>query len=142
MRVYLDVNIMLDYVIGRKPGGLNAASVVSVAQLKKMHLVTSPNSFVMCYYYVRKLKERSDHIKHSLALIRQLIDCVDMNGQIIDAAIQRKIPEDLEDSVQVEAAIASQADIFITNDKKLRKTKAGNLEMMFPLEFISKYSPI
>lgn len=142
MRVYLDVNIMLDYVIGRDPGGLDAASVVSIAQLKKMQLITSPNSFVMCYYYVRKLKERSDHIKHSLALIRKIIDCVDMNGQIIDSAISRKIPNDLEDGVQVEAAIAARAQIFITNDKQLRRLKTKDLEMMFPAEFMSKYSPL
>lgn len=142
MRVYLDVNIMLDYVLGRKPGGLDAASVVSIAQLNKMHLVTSPNSFVMCYFYVRKLKEKPEHIKHTLALIRQIIDCVDMNGQIVDAAISRKIPKDLEDGVQVEAAITAQAQVFITNDKQLRKMKIDNLQMMFPKEFMSQYSPL
>lgn len=141
MRVYLDVNVLIDLSIGRAPYGLEAAEAITVAQMNDMQIVTSPNSFVIAFFYARKQGLSPQFAKHSLALTRRMVDCVTVDAQVVDTALSRPIPKDLEDGVQIEAAIAAGADIFLSNDKKFLKLKGESIRMLSTAQFVKAFTP-
>ena len=83
---------------------------------------------------MNKIIKDSEKCKKILSEVRKMVECVKMDAEILDLGLGREIPADLEDGVQIEAALAAKADIFLTNDKKLLKLK--DLKVMTTEKFL------
>lgn len=126
MKVYLDVNVIVDYITSGERFGTQAAEVITLAKQSAFEAVTDPNTFVIAFFRMNKIIRNPTRCKKILTEVRKIIGCVNMDGATLDLALKRGKPRDLEDSVQIEAALKCKADIFLTNDKKLLKIKAIN----------------
>jgi len=120
MTVYLDINIVFDYLVGRQPFGNEVAQVITILRGDHAELYVAPNAIIMGYAFLRQQPDRKspEQIKHSLALFRKLANCVPIENKDIDEALSKAKPADLEDGFQIVLAVKCGADIIITNDKK------------------------
>ena len=134
MIVYLDVNVIVDFVTSGERFGAEAAEVLTFAKQEAFVAVTDPNTFVIAFFRMNKIVKNSEKCKKILTEVRKMVTCVKMDAKILDLGLGRVKPADLEDGVQIEAALAAKADIFLTNDKKLLKLK--DLKVMTTEKFL------
>jgi len=120
MIVYLDVNVVLDFLLGDREFSLEVAQIISLLNSGKNEIYTGPNSIIMAFFYLRKQQNSppAKNVKHTLALFRKMVNCVTVEGTDIDKALSMSSPKDLEDGFQVVLAEKCGAEILITNDKK------------------------
>lgn len=120
MIVYIDVNVVLDFLLGNREHSLEVAQVLTLLKSSKNQLYTSPNSIIMGFFYLRKEAERQipENVKHTLALFHKSVRSVPVEGADVDKALGMALPKDLEDGFQIVLASKCKADILITNDKK------------------------
>ncbi|MTB52410.1 PIN domain-containing protein [Lewinella sp. W8] len=134
---FLDTNIILDYVLGRVPFYHDALQILSLAKSEQLRCLANPNSFTIAYFYLKKDGHDSWEIKHKFALLRQVIECASIDAAVLDSALTLKRPKDLEDGVQLAAALAEGADVLITRDVKgFPKDK---LLIQTPKQFLSDW---
>ncbi|WP_020568502.1 type II toxin-antitoxin system VapC family toxin [Neolewinella persica] len=134
MIVYLDVNVIVDYVTSGERFGREVAEVLTFAKQGDFVVVTDPNTFVIAFFRMNKMVKNPEKCKRILSEVRKMVGCVNMDAKILDLGLGREIPVDLEDGVQIEAALAAKADIFLTNNKKLLKLK--DLKVMTTEKFL------
>jgi len=120
MIVYLDVNVVLDFLLGDREFSLEVAQVLSLLSSDGNKIFTGPNAIIMSFFHLRKQAghQSSKNVKHTLALFRKRVDCVTVEGADVDKAIAMSSPKDLEDGFQIVLAQKCGAEILITNDKK------------------------
>ena len=136
MKIFLDVNVIVDYVTSGDSFGMEAAEILSLAKRGDFIAVTDPNTFVIAFFRMNKIIQDPVRCKQILGEVRKLISCAVMDERILDSALLRSVPTDLEDGVQIEAAINCKADVFVTNDKKLLKIK--DLKVMTTARFLKE----
>ncbi|MFK8163895.1 MAG: type II toxin-antitoxin system VapC family toxin [Lewinella sp.] len=134
MIVYLDVNVVVDYVTSGERFGTEAAEVLTFAKRGNFVVVTDPNTFVIAFFRMNKIVKNPEKCKRILSEVRKMVKCVKMDAKILDLGLGRVIPADLEDGVQIEAALAAKANVFLTNNKKLLKLK--DLKVMTTEKFL------
>lgn len=143
MRVFIDVNVFMDFVLGRTPFYSDATQIMTMAMHKDIECATSPNSFPFVFHHYQKDFKSSSpkDLKHRLAIIRKYVHCQTLDGKVIDAALSLKKPLDLEDGVITRLAIDFKADVLISRDKSLLKTLL--IKAMTPKQFLAwwEYPP-
>lgn len=143
MRVYLDVNIFFDFVLGRLPFYSDVFQIISLAVHKDIVCGTNPNNFPFVYHYLRKDKSNvvitDKDFKHRLALLRKSIECSVLDAEIIDAALSMSKPADLEGAVMIQSALQFKADVMISRDKQLLANK--QVKTMTPGQFLRSWTP-
>jgi len=127
MKVFLDVNVIVDYVTSGERFGAEVAEIITLAKHGEFEAVTDPNTFVIAFFRMNKMVKDPARCKKILIEVRKIVGCIKMNAKTLDPALKREKPADLEDGVQIEAALACKADVFLTNDRKLFKTKELNV---------------
>jgi predicted nucleic acid-binding protein len=120
MIVYLDVNVVLDFLLGNREFSIEVAQVISLLSSDAHEMYTAPNSIIMAFFHLRKEpnSQTAKDIKHTLALFRKRVVCVTVEGTDVDKAIALSTPQDLEDGFQIILASKCGAEVLLTNDKK------------------------
>ncbi|MEM9930297.1 MAG: type II toxin-antitoxin system VapC family toxin [Bacteroidota bacterium] len=120
MIVYLDINVVLDFLLGNRAFSLEVAQLLTLVRSKKITVYTAPNAIIMGFAFLRKGPDKRSEkdVKHTLALFRKLVHCVSVTEAEVDKALTLSSPKDLEDGFQVVLAQKCGADVFITNDRK------------------------
>lgn len=116
-KLYLDVNIILDFLLQRHPFYVDAGHLLSLAYEGKIAVYTPPNSFIFAFYQMHYAGTTPEDARHKLAILRKSVNCVTVTDDIIDASIRRLQPDDLEDAYQIEVAASIGADYLITRDR-------------------------
>lgn len=120
MIVFLDVNVILDFLLGFRSNGIEAAQVMTLVRDERVTVYTAVNTFVMAFYHLRKAPYAvsAKDTKHTLAVLRQIVKCVPVDEADLDKALALEKPEDLEDGFQLMQAIKINADVIVTNDRR------------------------
>jgi len=134
MIVYFDVNVIVDFVTSGERFGAEAAEVITFAKQGDFVALTDPNTFVIAFFRMNKIVKNPEKCKKILSELRKMVKCIKMDAMTLDLGLARAKPADLEDGVQIEAALAAKADIFLTNDKNLLKLK--DLKVMTTEKFL------
>jgi predicted nucleic acid-binding protein len=115
-RIFLDTNIVIDFLGERKNFYEPAAKVLTLADQKKVKVYTSPSSVSNTYYLLSKY----ENAKVALEKIRKfkLICSISiMDDEVIEKAINSGF-KDFEDAMQYFSAIATNCDVIITRNEK------------------------
>lgn len=133
--VFVDANVVIDFLINREPFSTRAATVFDLAAQKHIKIFVSATSFNVVYYIVR---QRLGH-NATIRVLRELSDLVtilDVTGHIIQQAIESG-NSDFEDSIQYYTAIStSKVQGIVTRDPKgFRKSQVAVLS---PQELIQR----
>ncbi|MBX2922833.1 MAG: PIN domain-containing protein [Chitinophagaceae bacterium] len=115
-RIFLDTNIIIDFLGERENVYEPAAKILTLADKKKIKVYTSPTSIANAYYLLSKY----ENAKVALEKIRKfklICSMSIMDDEVIEKAILSGF-KDFEDAMQYFSAIAANCDVIITRNEK------------------------
>lgn len=132
-RLFLDTNVMLDFLGERKPFYISAAKIATLADEEKCKIVVSPISYATVSYFISKFE--SDKIAiQKLRKFKVISEACTINEQTIEKGLNSDF-SDFEDALQFYNAVESNCDIIITRNAK--DFKKSTLPVMSPDEFLN-----
>lgn len=111
-KVFLDTNILIDYVLNRL-GGSDAKQLLTRARAGEVNLSASLLTFANMAYI---LKGKAD-VYGLFAMLTQFVDVLPMDGNQLQAALGQKV-RDFEDMLQYQCAKVAGCEVIITNNKR------------------------
>ena len=136
MKVFLDANVILDYLTDRQPFADDAESVIefcaSEGNVGKITTLTACNAvYILAKVIGKQLAEEK---------IRELIDLVGLVGVAPESVSDNLAANhvDFEDSVQLSEAVKWSADVIVTRDKN--GFRDSPIPVFTPADFIVKYA--
>ena len=115
-RIFLDTNIVIDFLGEREGFYEPAAKIMTLADHKKIKVFTSPLSISNTYHLLSKY----ENTKSALEKIRKfkvLCSTSLMDDEVIEKAINSNF-KDFEDAMQYFSALASHCDLIVTRNEK------------------------
>jgi predicted nucleic acid-binding protein len=114
MRVLLDTNVILDFLLDREPFSEAAAEVWQTLQQGRAEGYVSPITPVNVFYIARKMKGAEYARRLDVGLLA-VCPASPVDDSTLQAAL--KLPlTDYEDAVQLASALAYQLDAIVTRD--------------------------
>ena len=126
-RIYLDTDVILDFLTGREKFFEPAAEVFRRIEEGEIEGYVSSLILWNLYYWLERHSDSRD-ARAKLKRLRLLLEVISVDGKIIDQALDSGM-KDFEDAVQYYAALSEGIEIFLTRNKKdYRKTKLHILD--------------
>ena len=135
-KVFVDTNIILDWLANRTPFAESAQQLFYRAEIKEVELMTSTMAFISTEYILRKQvgKEKALVL---LAGIRKLLQVCTAGPHIIDLCLVSPF-RDFEDALQFYNAVAGGAEVIISRNQ--RDFAPGDLPVMSAEAFLRTLS--
>lgn len=134
MNVFLDTNVVIDFMGEREGFFDDAAIIFSLIEEKKITASVSALTIVNCAYILKKAFNSDIMLSKVEALCLMLgVTPIDRN-HLLNAVHLR--PYDYEDAVQYLSALPSRPDVIITRDK--HGFNDFNILVMTPAEFVQR----
>jgi len=113
-RLYLDTNVVMDYLLKREPFDLLAKQLIAAAADGRAQVLVSSLTFTTAHYLARKTLGNAGAVE-ALTTLFQKVEVTNVCGSEIDQALQSGRP-DFEDAVQFYAALAAGTEALVTRD--------------------------
>lgn len=136
-KVFLDTNILMDYILFRGDEAPAAEYIFDSSLDLKLTLFIAAHSLTNIFYALRKsfsVAERNLIIRNLCALCTVQT----VSAENIIKAIDSGYTSDLEDALQIQCAIESDCDYFITRDQEL--FESCPVRTLLPHELIHELS--
>ena len=131
--LFIDTDVIIDFLIDRKPFSREAAIIFSLIEQKKLKGYASSLTFSNLYYVIRKFESHAKVIS-ILDNLSKLLVVLKVDEQIIRNAISSEFL-DFEDSIQYYcAADYKKIEVVITRNTK--DYKNSELPVMTPGDFL------
>ena len=131
-RIFIDTNIMLDFLGERKPFYEPIAKIATLAQPDQLTMVVSPISFATANYFLSKF-ENPKIAREKLRKFKIISEICSLDEQTIEKGLNSSI-KNFEDALQYFSATESECEIIITRNGKDFKTSV--LPVMTADEFV------
>lgn len=135
MKVFLDTNILLDYLLKRQPFYDSVKKIFDMCLFKIDGYVT-PHSLIDIFYM---LSERTDatieKCQEIILKLRDVLFIIPETDERVLSAARNNSFDDFEDSMQNESALIAGVDYIITRNKK--DFKNSTIAVVTPEEFLS-----
>jgi len=132
MRVLLDTNVILDFVLARQPFFAEADSIFVNLENNHFEAFVSAITPINVFYTTRKEKDKATAFTAIEALLK-LVQIADSNNHIYQNALLINF-NDYEDAVQHECAVAENLDAIVTRNTK--DYKNSSVKVYSPSEFL------
>lgn len=134
MRLFLDTNVVIDYMAAREPFCHDIRKIVLSSKDNGIQLFVSSITFTTMEYVLKR------HIPHDVlmkqfALLRKIIDVLPTDAASIDHSIISSF-QDFEDAVQYHTALG-RTDVIITRNAK-DFLPYSQMPVMTPTEFLNQ----
>lgn len=133
MRLFLDTNVMLDFLGERDPFYVSAAKIATLADKRSLQIIVSALSYATISYFLTKY-EGLEKTKDKLRKFKVISEICELDEVIIEKGLNSDF-SDLEDSMQYFSALRSECDIIITRNGK--DFKKSEIPVMSPDEFLN-----
>ena len=134
MRVLLDTNVILDFLLDREPFSEAAAGMWQVLQQGRAEGYVSPITPVNVFYIARKMKG-ADYARQLIIGLLAVCPACPLDDSSMQSAL--KLPlADYEDAVQLAGALAYQLDATITRDPD--DFAGATLPIYSPADFLTR----
>lgn len=134
MKVFLDSDVLLDFLLDRKPFSDSIAQLFQKSIEEKLQLCISPISMTNINYVIEKLQNKKQ-AKDKVSKIFQLVKIETICESTIKKAIDSDF-KDFEDAVQNFCALEAGHKIILTRNTK--DYKESELGILTPIEFLSQ----
>ena len=115
-KIFLDTNIILDF-LGEREGLYEAsAKIMTLADKKQIQVYTSPSSISNVFYVLTRY-ENSKIALEKIRKFKLLCSMSVMDDEVVEKAINSDF-KDFEDAMQYFSALASNCNIIITRNEK------------------------
>ena len=115
MKVYVDTNILVDFVCNRQGFSEDAKKFFAHGYIGEYELMTSALSIVNAVYIGHKYNH--DEVKECIVKVTSFVDVIDLRGQIAVDMLSCDW-KDYEDATQNASAVSASADCIVTRNKK------------------------
>lgn len=132
-RIFLDTNVMLDFLGERIPFYDSIARVISFLETKKFIIIVSPISYATVSYFLSK-SEGNKIAVEKLRKFKVISDVCTIDGKTIEKGLSSGF-SDFEDALQFYNAVESNCDIILTRNAK--DFKKSSIPVMSPDEFLN-----
>jgi len=131
--VFIDTDVMVDFLTDRKPFSLESAKIFSLVDQKKIKGYVSSLALSNLYYVLRKFGSHSKVI-NSLQVVSELVEILKVDSDIIKSALHSDF-KDFEDAIQYFSAMEyKKIDSIIT--RNIKDFKDSSLPVMTPETFL------
>lgn len=114
--VYIDCNILIDWLLDREPFSSFSARLIELIETKKVNGYVSPLTIANTYYIISK--EINKKIAYEFVYdCLKIFTITEINRQNIEEAIEYKF-KDFEDDLHISIAHQLNIDHVITRNKK------------------------
>jgi len=132
-KVFLDVNILLDFVLQRD-GYEQGKTIVSWAEQGKIAGFISPTVVQICSYWIAKAYG-VDKAKEIMTTLLAFIRTVDTPHETVLTALHSSM-NDIEDALLYYTALHHDMTHVISQDRAFQKTALPSLPVVSPTDFI------
>lgn len=115
-RVFIDTNIMLDFLGERKPFYESIAKLATLAERGVVIMVVSPLSFATVNYFLSKF-ESAKIAREKLRKFKILSEVCSLDQHTIEKGLNSSM-RDFEDALQYFSATESRCEMIITRNGK------------------------
>ena len=133
MKLFLDTNVMLDFLGEREPFYISAAKIATLADKRKLTIIVSALSFATVSYFLTKY-EGLKVTKDKLRKFKIISGICELDELIIEKGLNSDFP-DFEDSLHYFSALRTECDIIVTRNGK--DFKKSQIPVMTPDEFLN-----
>ena len=121
--IFLDTNVVIDFLADRRPFSLSAASIFNYSLQGKARVYISAVSYNNIYYILRQSLSNGETIK-LLDDLCEMTEITDVTKAIIKASLKTNF-KDFEDAIQYNCALSiKNLDFIVTRDTKDFKQSA------------------
>lgn len=132
--VFLDTNVVIDFLADRKPFSLDAAKLFNYSFKKKISIYVAAVSYNNIYYILRQSCSHLQTIK-ILNELQEWTEVVDVSRDVIKKSLKSEF-KDFEDAIQYNCAkTLSKIDCIVTRDTK--DFKMSSLPTLTPKEAVT-----
>jgi len=135
-RLFIDTDVIIDFLIDRKPYSNDAAKIFSLIDQRKIKGCVSSLSFSNLYYVLRKVGSHKKVIT-SLQNLSEFVDILKVDSEIIKSALVSDF-KDFEDSIQYFTALENKKIDFIIT-RNIRDFRETSLPVMTPETFLATF---
>ncbi|WP_299013474.1 PIN domain-containing protein [uncultured Polaribacter sp.] len=132
-RIFLDTNIMIDFLGIRKPFYKAVSKILTLAAEQKIIVVLSPISFINTNYVLIRTEDNA-LVLDKLRKFKVICEVCETDDLIIEKSLQSGF-KDFEDAVQYFSALKSKCKAIITRDSK--GFLKSEIPVMSPSEFLN-----
>ena len=135
-RVYVDCNILIDWLLEREPYSLYAAKLIELTETGEIESFVSAVTLANTYFIIRRTlnqKVADEFLKDSVSLF----SFADITSNTITKAINNKY-RDFEDDLHYYAAIDQSIEYLITRNKK--DFRQEGIELLDAEQFVKRHS--
>src|SRR5512133_1502619 len=104
--LFIDTDVIIDFLIDRKPYSREAAVIFTLIEQKKIKGYASSLTFSNLYYVLRKFESNSK-VKSKLDSLAHLVGILKVDEETIKDALESEFT-DFEDSIQYFSALDSK----------------------------------
>ena len=135
--LFIDTDVIIDFLIDRKPFSREAAIIFTLIEQKKLKGFSSSLTFSNLYYVLRKI-ESHNRVISKLDSLSKMVGILKVEEQTIKNALASGFP-DFEDSIQYFSAVDSKKiDVIIT--RNIKDFKKSEIPVMTPGDFLKTAS--
>ncbi len=136
MKVFLDINIILDFLLKRAPFDEDAIEIFKLLYKKDINGFVSAISYTQIGYFLQKFTGKPA-AKGILRDLNRLLTTVTVDNRTIEEALDSDIT-DFEDAIQIASALSvTGLHSVITRDKK--DFKSSQILIQSPKEFLNAF---
>lgn len=132
MKLFLDTNVMLDFLGERDPFYVSAAKIATLADKRSLQIVVSAISYATISYFLVKY-DGLEKSKDKLRKFKVISEICELDEVIVEKGLNSDF-SDFEDSLQYFSALRTECDIIITRNGK--DFKKSEIPVMSPDEFL------
>ena len=132
--IFLDTNVLIDFLADRKPYSLEAAKLFNYSFKKKISIYVAAVSYNNIYYILRQSCSHPQTVK-ILNELQEWTEVVDVSKEVIKKSLKSDF-KDFEDAIQYNCAKAiGRIDCIVTRNTKDFKT--SSLPALTPREALT-----
>lgn len=132
-KVFVDTDVCIDLLSGRKPFNKTAEIFFSLADNRKVKIYVSSLSFSNIDYVLRS-QYSSNHSRQLIGKFKTLVNVLPVDNKTIDLAIASDF-NDFEDAIQHSCAIENNLTTIIT--RNVKDYKKASIDILTPETFMA-----
>ncbi|HTL82001.1 MAG TPA: PIN domain-containing protein [Bacteroidia bacterium] len=132
--VFLDTDVVVDFLSGREPHHSVALRLLSAAHMKKIKIHVSVLSFANSHYILSKFM-KDNIVRRKIIGMQILVTTLALNDQIFGLALSSDF-KDFEDGIQYYTAIENNIHVIIT--RNLRDFRSSKIAVLHPEQYLNQ----
>jgi predicted nucleic acid-binding protein len=133
LKVFVDTDVCIDLLSGRKPFNAAAEILFSLADTRKLKIYVSSLSFSNIDYVLRS-QYSTNHSRQIVGKFKTLVQVLPVDSKTIDLALVSDF-KDFEDAIQYSCAMEHNLTTLIT--RNIKDYKKATINILTPEAFLS-----